>query len=242
MPETKTKKIKNSFKLPSVQELIDAGVHLGHKKSKWNPKMENFILKQKGGLHIIDVEKTIEGLERALKFIQETIENGHEIIFVSTKPPFKKLVQETAERLGQPYVSERWLGGSLTNFKNIFKRVELFRQYQEKKEKDELGKYTKKERTQMEKEMNRLGKKLSGLTKMRKMPSALFIVGLKEAKVALDEAITLNLPVIAFCDTDADPSKISYPIPSSDDSLTAIGLIMDKVAEAVEGIQKKQSV
>lgn len=234
MTATKDKKEKAAFSLPTVEELIKAGVHLGHKKSKWNPKMSPFILKQKNGVHLINIEKTIVKLEEALNFLVETVKAGGEILFVGTKSPVKSLIKQTAEELGAPYVTERWLGGTLTNAKTILKRLEYFRNLEIKKNSPlEWAKYTKKERLDMEKELSKLEHKLGGLKKLEKIPAAIFIIGVKEANVAVKEAAAKKVPLVAVCDTNANPTEIDYVIPANDDSLSSARLILDKVKEAI---------
>ncbi len=236
MTVTKAKREKANFSLPTTEEMIKAGVHLGHKKSKWNPKMSPFILKQKNGVHLINVDKTSAKLEEALTFLVETVKAGGEILFVGTKSPVKKLIKQLAEELNMPYVTERWLGGTLTNAKTIFKRLEYFRNLEAKKSSPaEWGKYTKKERVDMEKELAKLEHKVGGLKKLEKLPAAIFIVGVKEANVAVKEALAKKVPLVAICDTNADPTEIDYPIPANDDSLSSVRLILDKVKEAING-------
>lgn len=228
MAEKKSKK----FKLPTVADLIEAGVRLGHKKSKWNPQMASFIAKQRSGIHVIDVEKTIEGLKKVLEFIAQSLEEKREILFVCSKSPINLIVKQFAQDLEMPYASGRWLGGSLTNWKVLSKRIQQYNDYLEQKKSGEIEKYTKKERTMMEKEMTRLGQKLDGLKNMQKMPAALFVIGLKESKVAIKEAVVKKIPVIAVCDTDAEIKEIDYPIAGSDDSLNSVKKILEVIKQA----------
>ncbi|PJE59614.1 MAG: 30S ribosomal protein S2 [Candidatus Portnoybacteria bacterium CG10_big_fil_rev_8_21_14_0_10_44_7] len=236
MTETKTATIskKPKFKLPSIVDLLQAGAHLGHKKSKWNPQMKPFILKQRNGIHIMDVEKTLVGLADALAFIAQKRQNKQEILFVCTKAPLNMVMAEFAHKVKMPYVTRRWLGGTLTNFKTIGKRIRDYNQYQQKKAAGELEKYTKKEQLTMKKDMERLEKKLDGLVTLEKIPAALFVAGLKEAKTAVREAQTMKIPVIALCDTDAAVREIDWPIVVSDDSLGVLKLILETVKQALD--------
>lgn len=236
MAETKnqTKSAKSvALNLPSVEDLIKAGAHVGHRKTKLNPKMSAFILKQKDGVLLLDMEKTLTGLKKALEFIVQVIQDGGQVLFVSAKPPVKNLVEEMAREVEMPFVVERWLGGTLTNLKTILKRLEYFRNQEDKKKSDEFSGYTKKERLMIEKELDKLEHKMGGLKKMEKMPRAIFVLGVKESQVALREANAVGVPVIALCDVNADPEKVDYVIPASDDSLAALKLILEKVKDVI---------
>ena len=212
--------------LPSLEEMLKAGVHFGHRTSKWNAKMEPYIFTARNNVHIIDLEKTQEKLAKALKFIQKIKEKKGVILFVGTKVAAKEITSQTAKKCRMPYVSERWLGGTLTNFGIISKRLEYFRDLEEKNKKGELKKYTKKEQHQFGVELQKLERQFGGIKKMLKLPEALLVIDVQKEKLAVKEAGMKNIPVIGLCDTNADPSIINYPIPANDDAITSLKLIL----------------
>jgi len=236
--KTKTKKKKTSQNiekiLPSLEDMLKAGVHFGHRTSKWNARMEPYIFTARNNIHIIDLEKTQEKLAKALKFIQKIKEKKGVILFVGTKVAAKEITNQTAKKCRMPYVNERWLGGTLTNFGIISKRLEYFRDLEEKNKKGELKKYTKKEQHQFGVELQKLEKQFGGIKKMLKLPEALLVVDVQKEKLAVKEAKMKNVPVIGLCDTNADPSIIDYPIPVNDDAITSLKLILGLIVKVLK--------
>jgi len=226
----------NSFKIimPSIEEMLQAGVHFGHKTSKWHPKVESYIFTTRNNIHIIDLEKTQFFLKKALEFVAELASKNSIILFVGTKSAAKNIIKEEAIACGMPYVNERWLGGTLTNFKTISKRIEYYNTLEEKKNKGELEKYTKKERVGFEKKLKKLAINLEGIRTIKSLPEALFIAGVKEDYLAAKEAKIVKTPIIALCDTNTDPTFIDKPIPSNDDSNLALQLMIHAVAETIK--------
>jgi len=212
--------------LPSLEEMLKAGAHFGHRTSRWNAKMESYIFTARNNVHIIDLEKTRQKLAEALKFIQEIKKKKGVILFVGTKVAAREITRQSAEKCRMPYVNERWLGGTLTNFKIISQRLEYFCDLEEKRKKGELKKYTKKEQHQFGVELQKLEKQFGGIKKMTKLPEALLVVDTQKEKLAVKEARMKNIPVIGLCDTNADPSIIDYPIPVNDDAITSLKLIL----------------
>jgi len=236
--KTKTKKKKTSQNiekiLPSLEDMLKAGVHFGHRTSKWNARMEPYIFTARNNIHIIDLEKTQEKLAKALKFIQKIKEKKGVILFVGTKVAAKEITNQTAKKCRMPYVNERWLGGTLTNFGIISKRLEYFRDLEEKNKKGELKKYTKKEQHQFGVELQKLEKQFGGIKKMLKLPEALLVVDVQKEKLAVKEAKMKNVPVIGLCDTNSDPSIIDYPIPVNDDAITSLKLILGIIVKVLK--------
>lgn len=229
----KTEKTKETdFKL-NIEEMAQAGVQFGHKVSNCHPKMKPYIQGVKNGVHLIDLEKTREKFIEALSFAQDTASKDGIIVFVGTKVQAKNLIKQTAESLGMPYVSERWLGGTLTNFETIRKRINYFKELERKKAAGELEKYTKKERAKFDKELAGLEKNYAGIKMMDKLPSAIFIVDMKKEDSAVREAKIRKLKIIAMTDTNIDPTFADYPIPANDDAVTSISYILGKVAKVI---------
>lgn len=225
---------KNQKKEISMMDMLKAGVHFGHKKSKWNPKMQEYIYTVRNGITIIDLIKTKEKLNKTLEYVKEVSSKGKVILFVGTKKQAKEIVKKAAIRCGMPYVTERWLGGTLTNFDKIAIGIERLKTMTEERESGELeGKYNKKERLEIDREIKRLEKKFGGIKSMKGLPDAVFIVDVVENSTAVAEAIAKNIPIIAMVDTNADPTHIEYPIPANDDATRAIELITSKIAEGV---------
>ncbi len=220
--------------LPSLEEMLKAGAHFGHRTSKWNSKMEPYIFTARNNVHIIDLEKTQEKLAKALRFIQKLKEKKEVILFVGTKVAAKEITSQIAKKCRMPYVSERWLGGTLTNFGIISKRLEYFRDLEGKKKKGELKKYTKKEQHQFGLELQKLERQFGGIKKMLKLPEALLVVDVQKEKLAVKEARMKNIPVVGLCDTNADPSIIDYPIPVNDDAITSLKLILGIIVKVLK--------
>jgi len=229
---------ENPFNL-NVEEMAKAGLHLGHKTSKVHPKMFPFIFGVRNTVHIIDLEKTKQKFEEALKFIQQLVAENKTILFVGTKPQVKDLVKEIAEKLGCPYVNERWLGGTFTNFEVIRKRAEYLKDLEKKKAEGFFEKYTKKERLEIEKKIQKLEKKFGGIKEMEKLPDAIFICDMVKDKLAVKEAREKGIKIIAISDTNSDPTLADYPIPANDDSISSVKYILEKVKEVILKTRQK---
>jgi len=221
-----------------IEEMVGAGVHLGHKKSKGHPKMKPYIFAQKNNIDIIDLQKTAQNFKEALEFMQETVKEGKKIFFVGTKIQIKDLLQELAEALKMPYFNKRWLGGFLTNFPTMLKRINYFNDLKKKMEGGEFEKYTKKEKIKIEKELKSLEEKFGGVKEITELPKAIFILDLKKDALAAKEAKKVGIPVVAICDTDADIGLCDFAIPANDDALSSVKYILDKVKEAILLIKK----
>ena len=216
----------------SIQSLIEAGAHFGHELKKWNPRMKDFVYKEQAGIHIIDLQKTLICAKKAMSFLEKKASNGEHIIFVGTKIQAVSAVQSAAESSKQFYVTKRWLGGTLTNFETLKGSIERMKKIQKIKERFELDRYSKKEKSRIEKEYGKMEESFRGIKDMKELPSALFIVDIKKEKIALNEARKLEIPVVALVDTNCDPSLVSYPIPANDDSLRCIQYFLQMAGEA----------
>lgn len=229
---------EDEFKL-DVEEMAKFGLHFGHKTSKVHPKMMPFIFGVRNTVHIIDLEKTREKFKEALKFIQQLVSEGGTILFVGTKTQIKDLVKEIAVECGFPYINERWLGGTFTNFKTMRKRVEHLLDLEKKKSEGYFEKYTKKERIKIEKEIKKLEKKFGGIKKMEKLPEAIFVCDMVKDKLAIKEARINGIKIIAISDTNADPTLADYPIPANDDAISSVKYILEKVKEVIKNSKLK---
>ena len=222
-----------SEKQKTIDELTEAGAHLGHKISKLHPRMKDYVVGIRNTIHIIDLEKTEEMLSNALSFISDTIKEG-KIIIVGTKPPLKGVVKEIAEDCGVPYVVDRWLGGTFTNFKVISKRISYYKEIKEAKQKGEFDKLSKKEKAVKERHFANLEKKFEGLVNLDKVPDMVFICDIVKNKTVLREAKMKGIKTIAIVDTNADPTLIDYPIIANDDAITSVKYILTKVSEVIK--------
>jgi small subunit ribosomal protein S2 len=222
-----------------VEEMAKAGLHFGHKTSKVHPKMFPFIFGVRNNIHIIDLEKTKEKFDEVLKFIQELVSQNKTILFVGTKPQIKDLVKEMATELGYPYVTERWLGGTFTNFEVIRKRVEKLKELEKKKAEGFFERYTKKERTKIEKMIQKLEKKFGGIKNMEVLPDAVFICDMVKDKLAVKEAREMGVKIIAISDTNSDPTLADYFIPANDDAISSVKYILEKVKEVILKTKQK---
>lgn len=220
------------FKI-NLEEMAKAGVQFGHKPSKLHPRMEEYIWRKKGTVYLIDLEKTKEKLIEALEYIQGVCKAGGVVLFVGTKIQHKELVRETAEETGLPYVTERWLGGLLTNFKVIRDRVEYFKKFRKKINSEEFEKYSKKEQMDMKRELTNLESKFGGIEEMKSLPDVIFVCDLSKDELALREARKKDIPVIALCDTNVDPTYVDYPIPSNEDAVSSVRYILNRVKKAI---------
>ena len=217
-----------------VKAMIEAGVHIGHTKNKRHPAMESYIWSVKNGISIIDLTKTRDKLNEAETFLKNIAAKNGAILFVGTRPAAKDIVKESAGALGMPYVNERWIGGTLTNFKVISKRIELLFDLEKKQSSGEFEKYTKKERMLFEKDIARLKHDFEGLRLLNRLPAALFVVNIPQDEIAVREAVRMNIPVVALTDTNANPKMIDYPIPSNDDAISVIRYMLTCIVRAVE--------
>jgi len=229
----------NNFmsKIPTLEEMLKAGVHFGHRKSKWHPKMKPFIFTERGGIHVINLEETQKQLENALNFIEQTVSAGGKVLFLGTKKQAQNIVKEAAISCGEPYVVSRWLGGTLTNAGCVLALVKKYRKLKEEKATGGFEKYTKKERLQLSREIDRLDIVIGGIEQLDKIPDALFVVDIKNEKTAVREAKRCGLPVIAICDTNVNPELVDYPIPGNDDATNSIRCLVNVVAETISDIK-----
>ena len=216
-----------------MKSLLEAGVHFGHRTRRWNPRMKQFIFTQRNGIHIIDLQQTMSRLEEAYKIVRDNVAEGGMILFVGTKKQAQETVQQEAVRCGMPYVSDRWLGGTLTNFRTIRARTDYMLRQEERQAMGEFDKLPKKEALLLTRELGKLETRLGGLREMKRLPRMLFIVDTLHEQIAIHEATTLSIPIVALCDTNSDPFPIQYPIPANDDAIRAIKLITAKIADAV---------
>jgi len=222
----------------SMKQLLEAGVHFGHQTRRWNPKMKNYIFTERNGIYIIDLQKTVKLLDTAYNFVRDLIADGGEIVFVGTKKQAQESIRFEAERSGAHYVNHRWLGGMLTNFSTISKRINRMLRLEEMETDGTFERLTKKEVLTLQNEKQRLHKFLSGIRDMRKLPDAIYVADPRKEKIAVAEARKLDIPVIAIVDTNCDPDEIDYIIPGNDDAIRAVKLITSVMADAVlEGKQ-----
>ncbi len=222
----------------SMKQLLECGVHFGHQTRRWNPKMKPYIFTERNGVYIIDLQKTVKGLEKTYDFLREVSKGGGSVLFVGTKRQAQETIREEAQRCGQFFITERWLGGLMTNFKTLRKRVNRMLQLRKMEEEGALESYSKKEAAMIRKEHAKLEKYLGGIANMKAVPDALFLIDPRREHIAVLEAKKLGVPVIAIVDTNCDPELIDYPIPGNDDAIRAIKLISKTMADAViEGRQ-----
>ena len=227
----------------SMKQLLEAGVHFGHQTRRWNPKMARYIFTERNGIYIIDLQKTVKKLDEAYDFIKEIAAEGGEVLFVGTKKQAQEAIREEAERCGMHFVNARWLGGMLTNYKTIQKRIARLEQLNKMKEDGTFDLLPKKEVIKLELEIEKLEKFMGGIKNMGTLPKAMFIVDTRKEKIAVAEAKNLGIPVVAIVDTNCDPDEIDYVIPGNDDAIRAVKLIAGAMADAIiEGRQGEQNV
>ena len=214
------------------QQLLEAGVHFGHLRKKWNPKMLPYIFAEKKGIHIIDLNKTVEGLQEAAAAMKAIARSGKKVMFVATKKQAKEIVQECAKRVNMPFVTERWLGGMLTNWSTMYQRIQELERLEKLRDSGDINRLTKKEGLLIEREITRLQTRLSGVRSMKRVPDLLFIVDVGREDGAVEEANHLHIPIVALVDTNCNPQNIDYVIPSNDDAIRAIKLLVSKMADA----------
>lgn len=222
-----------------IKQLLEAGVHFGHQSKRWNPKMKKYIFGQKAGIYIIDLEKTVECLDKARNFISEVISQGKSVLFVGTKKQAQEIVLEEAKRCEVFSVTYRWIGGLLTNFQTVRKNVQRLKDIEEMEQDGRINRLTKKEIAKFMKEKEKLNRNLLGIVEMDKLPGVLFVIDPKKEETAVLEANRLNIPVIALIDTNCDPDKIAFPIPGNDDALKSIRIVTSLMADSV--IEAKKS-
>jgi small subunit ribosomal protein S2 len=240
----KTKQIGGAImSVISMKQLLEAGVHFGHQTRRWNPKMKKYIFTERNGIYIIDLQKTVKKVEEAYNFVKELAANGGKILFVGTKKQAQESVKEEAERCGMFYVNQRWLGGTLTNFVTIQKRIKRLKEIEKMAEDGTFDVLPKKEVIRIKKEQERLEKFLGGIKEMKELPDALFVIDPRKERIAVAEARKLNIPIIGIVDTNCDPDEIDYVIPANDDAIRAVKLLTSKIADAVlEGKQGEEAV
>ena len=218
----------------TMRELLDAGVHFGHQTRRWNPKMRRFIFTDRNGIYIIDLQQTLTFIDEAYEFVKETVAHGGNVLYVGTKKQAQEAIAEQATRVGMPYVNHRWLGGMLTNFQTVSKRVSRLKELEEMDFTDvHASGLTKKELLLLEREKDKLDRQLGGIRNMNRTPSALFIVDINKEALAVQEAHKLGIPVVALVDTNTDPEQVEYPIPANDDAIRGIELLTSLMADAV---------
>ena len=224
----------------SMKQLLEAGVHFGHQTRRWNPKMAEYIFTERNGIYIIDLQKTVKKIEEAYDFVRSVAQDGGEVLFVGTKKQAQETIKEEAIRVGMHYVDARWLGGMLTNFKTIKRRIDRLEQLHKMEEDGTFDLLPKKEVSNLKGEMEKLEKYLGGIKNLRKTPAAMFVVDPRKEKIAISEAKKLGIPVVAIVDTNCDPEEVDYVIPGNDDAIRAVKLVTSTIANAiVEGREGK---
>ncbi len=224
---------------PEIKDLLEAGVHFGHQSSRWNPKMRKYIFAARNGIHVIDLQKTHRLLQEAQAAVRSTVTSGNRVLFVCTKRQLRQIVEQEAERSGSFYVTERWLGGMLTNFQTIKQQIRRLKDLERGIEEGAYEFYTKKEQLLLEREREKLNKYLAGVKEMGRLPGAIFVVDARKETIALKEANKLGIPVIAIADTNADPDVIDFPIPGNDDAIRSVALITGAIADAIEAARRE---
>ncbi len=227
----------------TIRQLLDSGVHFGHQTRRWNPKMKRFIFTERSGIYIIDLQQSLGFVDKAYDFVKETVAHGGTILFVGTKKQAQESISEQAQRVGQPYVNQRWLGGLLTNFQTVSKRLARMKELEELDFEDTAKSgFTKKEMLIKKRELVKLHKSLGGIRNLTKTPSALWVVDTNKEHLAIDEARKLGIPVIAILDTNCDPDDVQYPIPGNDDAIRSVGLLTRIIADAAaEGLVQRHA-
>jgi small subunit ribosomal protein S2 len=218
----------------TMKQLLESGVHFGHQTRRWNPKMKRYIFTERNGIYIIDLQQSLEYIDRAYEFIKETVAHGGSILYVGTKKQAQEAIAEQARRVGMPFVNQRWLGGMLTNFSTVYKRLQRLKELEELDFGDVAGSgMTKKELLGLKRERDKLDKTLGGIRDMARVPSAIWVVDTKKEHIAVNEARKLGIPVVAILDTNCDPDEVTYPIPGNDDAIRSVALLTRVVADAV---------
>jgi small subunit ribosomal protein S2 len=224
----------------SMKQLLEAGVHFGHQTRRWNPKMREYIFAERNGIHIIDLAQTVSRLDAALDFVRETVRRGDSVLFVGTKKQAQESIAEAAQRSGQHYVNSRWLGGMLTNFTTIKRRIQRLEALEARRDAGEFERLTKKETSKLNDEITKLDAALGGIRKMRRLPGAVFVVDPHRESIAVAEARRLEIPIVAMTDTNCDPDLIDWVIPANDDAIRSVRLICNLVADAASTAQQER--
>jgi small subunit ribosomal protein S2 len=218
----------------TMRQLLESGVHFGHQTRRWNPKMKRFIFTERNGIYIIDLQQSLQFIDRAYEFVRETVAHGGSILYVGTKKQAQEAIAEQARRVGMPFVNQRWLGGMLTNFSTVYKRLQRLKELEEIDFDDVANSsLTKKELLHLRRERDKLERSLGGIRDMARIPSAIWVVDTKKEHIAVSEARKLNIPVVAILDTNCDPDEVTYPIPGNDDAIRSVALLTRVVADAV---------
>jgi small subunit ribosomal protein S2 len=224
---------------PQLQDLLEAGVHFGHQTRRWNPKMRRFIFAERSGIYLIDLQKTLRQLEQAQQLMREVVLQGENVLFVCTKRQLNQIVKSEAERCGAHYVTERWLGGTLTNFQTIKKQIRRLKEVEQGLSEGAFEFFTKKEQLQFERERQKLNRNLEGIKNLGRLPKAMFVVDAKKERIAIAEANKLGIPVVAIVDTNADPDLITVPIPGNDDAIRSVSLITSALVDVIAEVRKE---
>jgi small subunit ribosomal protein S2 len=226
----------------SMKNLLDSGVHFGHQTRRWNPKMKRFIFTERNGIYIIDIQQTLGYIDQAYEFVKQTVAHGGTILFIGTKRQAQEVIAEQAQRVGMPYVNQRWLGGMLTNFSTVHKRLQRLKEIEDMEQTGVLVSLSKKEQLVLSREKAKLDRSLGGIRDMQKVPSAVWIVDTKKEHIAVGEARKLNIPVVAILDTNCDPDEVDYKIPGNDDAIRSTALLTRVIADAVaEGLMARSA-
>jgi small subunit ribosomal protein S2 len=227
----------------TMKQLLETGVHFGHRTRRWNPKMARYIYTERNGVHIIDLQQTVHALERAYAIVRDTVADGDQVLFVGTKRQAQETIYQEAQRCSMPYVNQRWLGGTLTNWRTIKQRIDYLKSLEERREAGEFELLTKKEALMRDREIDKLNARLGGLRNMPRLPGAVFVVDVRNEITAVREADRLGIPIVAMVDTNCDPDLIDYVVPANDDAIRAIRLLTAKIADAVmEGLALRKQI
>lgn len=227
----------------TMKALLEAGVHFGHQPRRWNPKMKRYVFAQRNGIHIIDLQQTISLLAQAQEFVADLVARGGKVLLVGTKKQAQETIETSAQRCGQFYVTQRWLGGTLTNFSTIQSRIDHLVRLEERRARGEFSRLTKKEALKLEERIDKMNRLLGGIKEMTSLPGALFVIDVSKEKIAIMEARRMSIPVVALVDTDADPDLIDYPVPGNDDAIRSIRLVTGRIADAaLEGLNRQQAL
>jgi len=244
-PQERTKNAKGKLNMPviSMKVLLETGVHFGHRTPRWNPKMKPFIFTERNGIHIIDLQQTIQALDAAYNMVRDTFASGGTVLFVGTKPQAQEVLAKECQRAGVPHVTNRWLGGTLTNWRTIRQRIDALVNLEARRDRGDFELMIKREALELDRLIVKLNQRLGGIKTMRKLPDALFVVDVRREETAVKEANALNIPVIAMVDTNCNPDPIDLIIPSNDDAIRAIKLVVGKMADAaLEGMAMRKDV
>jgi len=221
-------------KMPSIVEMLQSGVHFGHQTSRWHPKMREFIFGERGGIHIVDLEKTQAKLQEALDYVKGVAARGGSVLFVGTKAQAFQVIEDAAKSCGMPYVNRRWLGGTMTNFNQLKHSIKRLKTLKDQRDKGELRKYTKLEQLMIDREIAELENKVGGIQDMERLPEAMYVADIRTEKTAVEEAAKMGVKVLALCDTNVNPTQVQYVIPGNDDAVKSVTMMTKLVAAAVK--------